>query len=50
MYVGEVNIPQDSLAAFLKTAKQLQVKGLTEGEVVKSERNIFLNWIYEASR
>ena len=32
MYAGEVNVPQDNLPAFLKTAERLKVKGLTEGK------------------
>jgi hypothetical protein len=31
MYSGEVNVAQDQLPAFLKTAEKLKVKGLAEG-------------------
>jgi len=31
MYAGEVNVAQDQLPAFLKTAEKLKVKGLAEG-------------------
>jgi len=34
MYAGEVNVPQDNLPAFLKTAERLKVKGLTEGQSI----------------
>ena len=30
MYAGEVNVGQDQLPAFLKTADKLKVKGLAE--------------------
>ena len=30
MYAGEVNVAQDQLPAFLKTAERLKVKGLAE--------------------
>lgn len=30
MYAGEVNVSQDQLPAFLKTAERLKVKGLAE--------------------
>lgn len=32
MYQGEVNVRQENLANFLKTAELLQIKGLTEDE------------------
>ena len=32
MYAGEVNVAQDQLPAFLKTAEKLKIKGLAEGE------------------
>jgi hypothetical protein len=39
MYAGEVNVAQDQLPAFLKTAERLKVKGLAEvPPVVKKER------------
>merc|ERR1719315_343996 len=37
MYAGEVNVAQDQLPAFLKTAERLKVKGLAEGEQGKEE-------------
>merc|ERR1712147_143569 len=38
MYAGEVNVAQDQLPAFLKTAERLKVKGLAEvPPVVKDE-------------
>ena len=38
MYAGEVNVAQDQLPAFLKTAERLKVKGLAEApQSVKDE-------------
>ena len=37
MYAGEVNVAQDQLPAFLKTAEKLKIKGLAEGEQEKDE-------------
>jgi len=38
MYAGEVNVAQDQLPAFLKTAERLKVKGLAEApQNVKNE-------------
>merc|ERR1712114_114585 len=37
MYAGEVNVAQDQLPAFLKTAEKLKIKGLAEGEQGKEE-------------
>ena len=37
MYAGEVNVAQDQLPAFLKTAEKLKIKGLAEGEQEKGE-------------
>jgi len=31
MYAGEVNVAQEQLPAFLKTAEKLKIKGLAEG-------------------
>lgn len=35
MYRGEVNVRQEELAMFLKTAEMLQIKGLTGSESKK---------------
>ena len=38
MYAGEVNVVQDQLPAFLKTAERLKVKGLAEApQTIKQE-------------
>jgi len=38
MYAGEVNVAQDQLPQFLKTAERLKVKGLAEApQSVKAE-------------
>merc|ERR1712150_388029 len=37
MYAGEVNVAQDQLPAFLKTAEKLKIKGLAEGEQGKED-------------
>merc|ERR1711868_35358 len=37
MYAGEVNVAQDQLPAFLKTAEKLKIKGLAEGEQGKDD-------------
>merc|ERR1719466_399611 len=37
MYAWEVNVAQDQLPAFLKTAEKLKIKGLAEGEQGKEE-------------
>ena len=38
MYAGEVNVAQDQLPQFLKTAERLKVKGLAEApQSVKDE-------------
>ncbi|KAL1129322.1 hypothetical protein AAG570_013851 [Ranatra chinensis] len=37
MYKGEVNISQENLAEFLKAAKTLQIKGLTDSEKSEAE-------------
>lgn len=38
MYAGEVNVSQDQLPAFLKTADRLKVKGLAEApQAIKRE-------------
>ena len=41
MYAGEVNVAQDQLPAFLKTAEKLKIKGLAEGEQEKDEWKIW---------
>merc|ERR1711970_1524743 len=39
MYAGEVNVAQDQLPAFLKTAERLKVKGLAEApQTIKQDR------------
>lgn len=44
MYQGEVNVRQENLANFLKTAELLQIKGLTEDESSVSSIYICLNF------
>merc|ERR1719370_2214530 len=39
MYAAEVNVAQDQLPAFLKTAEKLKIKGLAEGEQGNEERS-----------
>lgn len=38
MYRGEVNISQDQLAALLKAAESLQIKGLSETKTAGSDK------------
>lgn len=38
MYRGEVNISQDQLAALLKAAESLQIKGLSESKTTGSSK------------
>ncbi|XP_059485788.1 modifier of mdg4-like isoform X1 [Neocloeon triangulifer] len=40
MYRGEVNVKQDDLNTFLKTAEVLKVKGLTGDDTKESSRNV----------
>ena len=44
MYAGEVNVAQDQLPAFLKTAERLKVKGLAE-----APQNIKQEWFFLAT-
>jgi len=37
VYLGEVNVEQDRLQSFLKTAELLRIKGLTDGIPIKKE-------------
>ena len=43
MYSGEVNVAQDELPAFLKTAEKLEVKGLAEEGTEEKEEKKFEN-------
>ena len=46
MYAGEVNVAQDQLPAFLKTAERLKVKGLAEAKgVFISTVNLNNTWL-----
>merc|ERR1712025_544805 len=38
VYLGEVNVEQDRLQSFLKTAELLRIKGLTDGIPIKKEK------------
>lgn len=40
MYAGEVNVSQEQLPAFLKTADRLKVKGLAESSTSGGDRQL----------
>ena len=39
MYNGQVNVAQESLNSFLKSAESLKIRGLTENEAISKEPN-----------
>lgn len=54
MYAGEVNVSQEQLPAFLKTADRLKVKGLAEtpGQIKREGwcESRWANWYYTKTK
>jgi len=46
MYAGEVNVAQEQLPAFLKTAEKLKIKGLAEGTQGSDNWEDFVKQVY----